>query len=591
MKALTFNSWKKTILLDLICWLGISFFLATGALGELTSGVTLTLHADTENHPELYYQLGDPVKLIMVIKNESQWPINTERGFSQTELHKALVLTDPNGVTHALSAAGTQVFDPLPALSIDNRPTAKAESLPGGWVRSITIDDLRTFFPMMNSTPGWYEIVAHQFFVRFTWAFNVNPMGLLAFQDEQANNWYGTVDSNTLRLYIAPPSGAQLQTQVLDNSYQPPQPINQVLVRVFRKIDLPADYTPAVSWSKTPYVLQGKSNPEGWVVWESASDVQCLPEDAYVVMASYADGYGESVIPTGAAAGWTPGCQDAITTQLVFGEQATTREIGDFSVFALNSVYVRSKAVIYDGNIGVQSASEGPWLNSQVEISIGSKAEAKAGCQIFGDSIVIGNKAKVFDVFYNELNNKGTILGEEHTPLELPVASEPVFGESTPGAEEVTVKVWRTRVLTPGNYGDIIVRAKGKLILTGGEYHFRSLYAGLITRLECENRSTIFVQNRVRFLYGAYLGPAKRAPIGAADIIFYVGGTNGKNGSLYARPKAADIGSRAIIKANMYAPRGTLSIGSKADVEGSFVAKDVEIGTKATVRHNSTDWH
>jgi UDP-3-O-[3-hydroxymyristoyl] glucosamine N-acyltransferase len=69
-----------------------------------------------------------------------------------------------------------------------------------------------------------------------------------------------------------------------------------------------------------------------------------------------------------------------------------------------------------------------------------------------------------------------------------------------------------------------------------------------------------------------------------------VGGTNGKTGALYARPKAADIGSRAIIKANMYAPNGTLSIGSKAEVEGSFIAKDVEIGSKASVRHNSANW-
>jgi hypothetical protein len=134
------------------------------------------------------------------------------------------------------------------------------------------------------------------------------------------------------------------------------------------------------------------------------------------------------------------------------------------------------------------------------------------------------------------------------------------------------------------------VRANGKLILTGGDYHFRNLYADSKTRLECEGRCRIFVQNRVQFLYGAYLGPTEGASIGAVDIIFYVGGANGKTGGLYAMPKAADIGSSAIIKANMYAPNGTLSIGSKAEVEGSFIAKDVEIGTKASVRHNSANW-
>jgi hypothetical protein len=572
----------------------IAFFLWAATLccsiawGFDSPGMSLNIYVEPGAGGALEYDLGeDPVKLFVVLKNESGRVIVTERDFSLEELHHSLIITDPKGVRHILRPGDETHKMPMPFF-INEKAWSPAEKLPADWVKSTAVDDLREKVPVMFSTAGWYTIEAQVPFVRFASSGEFGSLGTMAVQDNE-NNWTGTLIANKLQIHITPPSGAQIQTRVLDNSYQPPQPINQVLVRVFRKNDLPADYTPAASWSKIPYVLQGKSNPEGWVVWESASDVQCLPEDAYVVMASYADGYVESVIPTGAAAGWTPGCQDAITTQLFFGKQAT-REIGDFSVFALNSIYVRSKAVIYDGNIGVQSASEGPWLNSNAEVTVGYKADVKAGCQIFGDSIVIGNKAKVFDVFYNELNNKGTILGEEHTPLELPVASEPVFGESTPGAVDVTVKVWRTQVLTPGNYGDIIVRAKGKLILTGGEYHFRSLYAGLIARLECKSRSTIFVQKRVRFLYGAYLGPAKKAPIGAADIIFYVGGTNGKNGSLYARPKAADIGSRAIIKANMYAPRGTLSIGSKTDVEGSFIAKDVEIGTKARVRHNSADW-
>ena len=572
----------------------IAFFLLAALLccgvawGFDSPGMSLNIYIEPGAGGAHEYGLGeDPVQLFLVLKNESGSAIVTERDFSLEELHHSLIITDPNGVRHILRPSNEIHKMPMPFF-INEKAWSPAEKLPIDWVKSTVIDDLREKVPVMFSTVGWYTIEAQQPFVRFASSGEFGSLGTMAVQDNP-NNWTGALVANKMQIHITPPSGAQLRTQVLDNSSQPPQPINQVLVRVFRKSDLPADYTPAIAWTKTPYVLQGKSNPEGWVVWESASDVQCLPEDAYVVMASYADGYGESVIPTGAAAGWTPGCQGAITTQLFFGEQAT-RGIGDFSVFALNSIYVRSKAVIYDGNIGVQSASEGPWLNSQAEVSIGSKAEAKAGCQIFGDSIVIGNKAKVFDVFYNELNNKGTILGEEYTPLELPVASEPVFRESTPGAEDVTVRVWRTRVLTPGSYGDIIVSAKGKLILTGGDYHFRSLYAGLITRLECEGRCTISVQNRVRFLYGAYLGPAKSATIGAADIILYVGGANGKSGSLYARPNAVDIGSRAIIKANLYAPKGTLLIGSKAEVEGSFIAKDVEIGTKARVRHNSLNW-
>jgi hypothetical protein len=562
-------------------WCGVAW-------GFDSPGLSLNIYVEPGTGEALEYGLDvDPVKLFLVLKNESGRAIVTERDFSLEELHHSLIITDPNGARHILRPSDEIHKMPMPFF-INEKAWSPAEKLPADWVKSTAIDDLREKVPVMFSTAGWYTIEAQQPFVRFASTGEFGSLGIMAVQDN-ANNWNGALISNKLQIHIKPLASAQLQTQVLDNSFQPPQPINQVLVRVFRKSDLPADYTPASAWTKAPYVLQGKSNPEGWVVWESASDVQCLPEDAYVVMGYYAGEYQESFIPTGADTGWAPECQNAIKTELFFGEPAAMG-IGDFSIFALNSIYVKSNAVVTDGNIGVQSASEGPWLNSKVEVSIGSKAEVKAGCQIFGDSIKIAHRAKVFDVFYNELNNKGSILGEEHTPLELPVAGEPAFRESTPGAEDVTVKVWKTRVLAPGNYGDIIVRAKGKLILTGGDYHFRSLYAGLMTRLECKNQSTIFVRNRVRFLYGTYLGPAKRTPIDAADIIFYVGGTNGKTGALYARPKAADIGSRAIIKANMYAPNGTLSIGSKAEVEGSFIAKDVEIGSKASVRHNSANW-
>jgi hypothetical protein len=580
MKALVFNSWKKYFLLGMICCLGINFFHTARTFGELTAGVTLTLHADTVNHPDLQYQLGDPVQLIMVIKNETQWPINTERGFSQIELHKALVLNDPNGATHTLSSEGSQVFDPLPALSIDNRPTAKAESLPGNWVRSVTIDDLRTFFPMMNSTPGWYEVVAHQFFVRFAWAFNVEPMGLLAFQDEQANNWYGTVDSNTLRFYIAPPSGAQLKTQVLDNTSQPPQPINQVLVRVFKKSDLPANYTPAESWSKAPYVLQGKSNPEGWAVWESEVDVQCLSEDEYVVMAAYADGYRESFIPTGAEAGWTPGCQDAIQTALFFGEEPL---FARFAIFAFNSIWLQDQVTVSSGNLGVQAASAGPVLSSGMEICLDKDVQAN-GAQIHGDSVMIGPEATVLDVYCNELVNEGNILGEQVTPLALPVASAPPFLASSPGEDDVVVKKKKSLDLGAGAYKNVEIGEKASLQLTGGEYHFESLTMSEKSSLMFLQPCTIYIKERIECGENVSINAGVGA-IPAQDAMFYVGGVSGEPD---AYPQAVFTGETCQIKAIIYAPNGTVHIGPEGQITGSLIAKDVLVEKEATVAIGSS---
>lgn len=585
MKALVFENWKRYILLGMICLLGVNFFCSTSGFSEITSGVTLTLYADTENHPDLQYRLGiDPVKLIVVIKNTTQWPINTERGFSQIELQKSLVLTDPNGVKHALSAEGTQTFDPLPALSIDNRPTAKAESLPGGWVRSVTIEDAGNLFPMLKVTPGWYEIVAYQFFVRFIWAFKIEPMGLLAFQDEQANNWYGTVDSNTLRFYIAPPSGAQLQAQVLNPTSEPPQPINQVLVRVFKKSDLPPDYTPATAWSNTPYVLQGKSDPEGWAVWESASDVQCLSEDEYVVMAYYADGYQESYIPTGTEAGWTPGCQDAIKRELFFGEKPL---FARFSIFALNSIWLQDQVVVSSGNLGVQSASTGPVLSSGMEICLDKEVQAN-GVQVHGDSIMIGPEATVLDVYCNELVNEGNILGEQVTPLALPVASAPPFLASSPGEDDIVVKKKESLPpIQPDAYKSVEIGDKATLILTGGDYHFESLKIGEKATLIFLGPCTIRIKGRVECGEQVKIN-WEDAGVAAKDAVLYVGGSNGGNGNPDASPKAVYTGEKCQIRAIIYAPNGTVHIGQESQINGSLIAKDVLVEKEAMVAIGSS---
>jgi hypothetical protein len=47
---------------------------------------------------------------------------------------------------------------------------------------------------------------------------------------------------------------------------------------------------------------------------------------------------------------------------------------------------------------------------------------------------------------------------------------------------------------------------------------------------------------------------------------------------------AGIIGLAANIKANMFAPNGTLWIGAASKVEGAFVAKDVVVGMGADVK-------
>jgi len=117
-------------------WLGclvpILILLALGSLpgagnleAAISSGMLLNVYVDEANHPELRYSLGvDPIAVTMVIKNSTQWPINTDRGFSQVDLFKALILTDPDGKKHAYTKEAGKVFDVLPSISWNRGPAA-----------------------------------------------------------------------------------------------------------------------------------------------------------------------------------------------------------------------------------------------------------------------------------------------------------------------------------------------------------------------------------------------------------------------------------------------------------------------------------
>lgn len=549
------------------------------AWGEDSPGLSLSIYID-QAHEDLQYALGEPIKLIMRIKNIWGYPINTERGFSKVELHQSLVITDPAGTTHSLSQE-TVVLDPLPPFFLKDQATSPAETVPLDWVRSVAIDDLGDLFPMMKTTAGWYTIEAQQPFVRFAKTVQHDRLGLLGLQ-EHPGNWHGTISSNRIQIQIAPgdgDQGAYLQVQVLDGSSQP---LSQVPVKVFKTNDIPEGYDLCDAWAKTTPVLEGLTDSEGWATWPSGAS--CMPQDEYTTIAYYQNEYKAGFFPR-EDDGWGPGCGGELQNQILFGEPPVSNK---FSVFALNSVWIRSKAIVFTGNIGALDASPGPCLSSGVEVLIGVKAKAMNGVQIFGDSVKIQQKASVFDVFYNELENRGTIRGQEMTPLDLPVQTQlPPSLNVSPGEDPVTVRPKKVLDLDPGFYGDVKIRTKGTLRLAGGTYHFNSLNLGPKASMICITHTEIRIKERLYPGAKAYLGPSPNSSLSAKDVFLYVEGVNGKKGKLRSNPKVAVIGVRNEFKANIYAPNGTLWIREGCVVEGSFIAKDVIVGVKAKVKLDS----
>ncbi|MGH7597018.1 MAG: FlgD immunoglobulin-like domain containing protein [bacterium] len=81
--------------------------------------------------------------------------------------------------------------------------------------------------------------------------------------------------------------------------------------------------------------------------------------------------------------------------------------------------------------------------------------------------------------------------------------------------------------------------------------------------------------------------PDNGSGLAASDMIFYVNGINGNNGNLHSNPKAVDIGINNLIKANFYAPNGSIWLKLNTNATGAFFAKDVQVGINVQVTLDS----
>ncbi len=263
--------------------------------------------------------------------------------------------------------------------------------------------------------------------------------------------------------------------------------------------------------------------------------------------------------------------------------------ISTYALFATHSLWLKENSDVLSGDIGVNEAGSAPFLDSQVELSIGIGVTTPVGYSIKATRIKVKQGSTINgDVYYNELDNNGTITGLQNTPLELPIVSTfPEFKSSTPGTIDIVIPIGGEQTLQPGSYGTIQVKKNGKLILRGGEYHINLFNGGINNQIVFQSPSEVRIADKFDSGQGSYIGPEDTTTVSAKDIIFYVGGINGNNGNLGATPKAAKIGISNVIKANFFVPNGTLWIKEHSEIEGSFIAKDIEFGIGAKVKLNS----
>lgn len=300
-------------------------------------------------------------------------------------------------------------------------------------------------------------------------------------------------------------------------------------------------------------------------------------------------GGGRSGIP---AVGTLGARGDAVAAWPVLGASVLSGVDGA-AILATNSVRLARDTTVV-GDIVVNDASPGPTLRPGFELGLDRNSTVTGN--LAADSVALDRDIVVSGtVAYNTLVEDEVTAGDLETPLGLPVfALLPPFQTTfpRPEVEDVMVASGQTLTLAPGDYRDIVVNGSGSLVLSGGVYTARSVKAtagssscssGNCRSLAFTGATELRVAERLEGGVQAYIGPSDGSGVSPAEIILYVGGINGANGALGANPPAVTMARNGTIRANLYAPNGTIHLDRDFVVVGALVARDVSIDRNSTV--------
>ncbi len=284
----------------------------------------------------------------------------------------------------------------------------------------------------------------------------------------------------------------------------------------------------------------------------------------------------------------------------------------EFVALGTESIKLDNHTKVHTGNIGANTSlpNKKNGKDDQEEVELGERVQMlQAGSDVVGDTVRLRSHTQVYNVHFNEriFGSHVTILGTQVTPQGLPVVAVlPTLPTITPGTQDIEVEGNQTRTLAPGSYRNIKVKNKGKLIFTGGLYQIANLEAGEEASLLFKAAAEVRIKQELEVKAKSYVGPDAAAPaLEASQIIFYVEGKDARdddddddddddNAADFSSSqlekfveddddddgsrKVAQIGDRCTIKANIYAPNGTLWLKSNSKATGAFIGKVLRIG-------------
>jgi hypothetical protein len=242
--------------------------------------------------------------------------------------------------------------------------------------------------------------------------------------------------------------------------------------------------------------------------------------------------------------------------------------VGDFVVYARQSVTLGNADTTQSGDIGVQTAS-GP----APQLKLGTADILNGSTTLIAPAVSLGALSTVGVVQTTTLTNNGAIdLVQGPFPAAV-MPSLPAAVAATPGSTNVTVGAFQIQTLAPGNYGNLNVT--GTVLLNPGAYSFASITLANSAHLTANlaGNTTILVAGNLVAGQTSTIQPA--APQFAGNLKIGVSGT------------VVSIGSGSTLTAVLTAPNATLTLSDNVTATGAFAANNVVVGNLVALDYQS----
>jgi predicted phage baseplate assembly protein len=203
------------------------------------------------------------------------------------------------------------------------------------------------------------------------------------------------------------------------------------------------------------------------------------------------------------------------------------------------------------------------YLDSQAQVAPG-------GPRVYGDRVYLSDGAKVYDVYANTLEGAGTVKGQHHQPLKLPLFTRlPVVPDITPGSEDILVAAQGSQSLAAGRYGQLSLAKHATLTLLGGRYDFSSWEIGDHATVVFQDACDIRIAGRLQagdHVQMRAVDPA--AAPGARAIVI-------RAGALAPDDAAIAIGDNGQLLGVIQAAAGAAVFGKHTHLTGAVYARRI----------------